>query len=75
MYNYFLKRYLQEEQNQDELNKSLINRSEEELEDRKESYDIDEELNLCKKHEEELSIKERVKQLVTKEKFFYENVL
>lgn len=75
MYNYFLKRYLQEEQNQDELNKSLINRSEEELEDRKESYDIDEELNLCKKHEEELSIKERVKQLVTKENFFYQNVL
>lgn len=75
MYNYFLKRYLQEEQNQDELNKSLINRSEEELEDRKESYDIDEELNLCKKHEEELSIKERVKQLVTKEKLFYQNVL
>lgn len=54
----FLKGYLKEGVNEEELSKCYQDRYEEELEDKRERYDIDVQLDLSKTDEEELNKKE-----------------
>ena len=54
----FLKGYLKEGVNEEELSKCYQDRYEEELEDKRERYEIDVQLDLSKTDEEELNKKQ-----------------